>query len=173
MCIKDGGKLEHLLQNDSAVSKKEILADTFEKSQAKDTKLIETNRLEYQQATKANVEKDLRLVEAKFRCSQLSSTPESTPTTICKSEMNFDTKINEQEENKSNNTIDFTATFAVLDYDEEKERCSTSSNNGDYKTNFWLPNVLPYVLKREVALTILIPKIIISIEASAHKLRYE
>ena len=51
--------------------------------------------------------------------------------------------------------------------------CSTPIYNGHYKTNFWVPNVPPYILTHNVELTTLIHKIIVSIVASAHGLRYD
>ena len=50
--------------------------------------------------------------------------------------------------------------------------CSTPIYNGYYKTNFWIPNLPPYILKHNVEMTALICKIIVSIVASAHELRY-
>ena len=58
--------------------------------------------------------------------------------------------------------------------DFRKVVCSSSTPiyNGYYKTNFYIPKLPPYILKHNVEMTALICKIIVSIVASAHELRY-
>ena len=60
----------------------------------------------------------------------------------------------------------------LQDYRKVVCSCSTPIYNGYYKTNFWIPNLPPYILKHNVEMTALICKIIVSIVASAHELRY-